>query len=51
MRLDERDVVDENSEMRHGARWTAPPNKELKQTKPSRNGASQLNSVLCGLAA
>jgi hypothetical protein len=29
-----------------GARITAPPNKELKLTKPSQNGASQLNSVL-----
>ena len=28
---------------------TGPPNKELKLTKPSENGASQLNSVLSGL--
>ena len=41
-----------------GERWSASssecrritrrPNKELKQTKPSQDGASQLNSVLDG---
>jgi hypothetical protein len=29
---------------------TAPQNKELKLTKPSPNGASQLNSVLAELS-
>jgi hypothetical protein len=28
-----------------------PQNKELKLTKPSQDGASQLNSVLCRLRA
>jgi hypothetical protein len=38
----------ERHKLREGARWTAPSNKELKLTKPSQDGASQLNSVLCG---
>jgi hypothetical protein len=34
----------------HAGRWfTRPPNKELKLTKPSQDGASQLNSVFGGL--